>query len=300
MKVGFVGIGRMGLPMARNLLRAGIALDVWNRSPEKCAELLECGARRARSVDALFERCRIVFVMLLNEAAVDAVLGRGTPAFAVRVAGTTVVQLGTTSPEFSAALAADLRAAGGAYVEAPVSGSRAPAEEGRLVGMVAGRDTDVEPVLPLLAPLCTRVFRCGDVPDALRMKLAANHFLIGLVTVLAETVQAARAAGVDLDTLRQVLDAGPMASAVSRAKLGKLVAADFSAQAAVRDVGTITQLVAAQCRQAGAAAPLIEHCVALYRTAAAGRHADDDMVAVIHAFAEPETDNRLLPTGDHP
>lgn len=289
MSVGFIGIGRMGLPMARNLLRAGIALDVWNRSPEQCAELVGGGARCADSVDALFERCDIVFLMLLNEAAVDAVLGRGTPAFASRAAGTTVVQLGTTSPEFSAALAADLRAAGGAYVEAPVSGSRVPAEEGRLVGMVAGHDAEVEAVLPLLAPLCASVFRCGDVPGALRMKLAANHFLIGLVTVLAETVHAAHAAGVDLDTLRQVLDAGPMASAVSRAKLGKLLAADFSAQAAIRDVSTITQLVAAQCRQAGAAAPLIEHCVALYRTTAAGAHADEDMIAVIHAFAGPAT-----------
>lgn len=285
MNVGFLGIGHMGLPMARNLLRAGVALTIWNRAPEKCAALVDQGARRADSVDAVFAHCAIVFVMLLNEAAVDAVLGRGTPAFAARVAGRTVVQLGTTSPEFSAALAADLRAAGGAYVEAPVSGSRVPAEQGRLVGMIAGAEDDLKRVLPLLEPLCGYVFRCGAVPGALRMKLAANHFLIGLVTVLAETVHAARAAGVDLQTLREVLDAGPMASAVSRMKLGKLVAADFSTQAAIHDVATIAQLVFAQCREAGAAAPLIRHCVELYGRAAATGHAHEDMIAVIHAFA---------------
>ncbi|WP_257386675.1 NAD(P)-dependent oxidoreductase, partial [Tahibacter caeni] len=124
MNVGFVGLGHMGQPMAGNLLQAGVALTVWNRTPEKTAALVQRGARCADSVDALFAQCDLVFVMLLNDAAVDAVLGRGTPAFAARVGGTIVVPLGTTSPEYSAALAADVRAAGGAYVEAPVSGSR--------------------------------------------------------------------------------------------------------------------------------------------------------------------------------
>ena len=298
MNAGFLGIGHMGLPMARNLLRAGVALTVWSRSPENCAALADEGAHHADSVDALFAHCTVVFVMLLNEAAVDAVLGRGTPAFAARVAGRTVVQLGTTSPEFSASLAADLHAAGGSYVEAPVSGSRVPAEQGRLVGMVAGADADIERVLPLITPLCADVFRCGAVPGALRMKLAANHFLIGLVTVLAETVQAAQAAGVDLQTLREVLDAGPMASAVSRMKLAKLVAADFSTQAAIHDVATIAQLVVAQCRRAGAAAPLIRHSAALYERAAAGGHAREDMIAVIHAFAGGDSGIASHPTQD--
>ena len=170
-------------------------------------------------------------------------------------------------------------------MEAPVSGSRAPAEEGRLVGMVAGDADALERVLPLLTPLCASVFRCGAVPGALRMKLAANHFLIGMVTVLAEAVHAARAIGVDLDTLRQVLDAGPMASAVSRIKLDKLVRRDFVAQAAIRDVGTIACLVSAQCERAAADAPLIRRCAELYRTADAAGHGDHDMIAVVHAFA---------------
>lgn len=288
--IGFIGTGHMGLPLARNLLRAGIALRVWNRTPEKCEELVQLGASRADSVAALLRDCGTVFVMLLNEAALDAVLARGTASFAALLAGKTLVQLGTTSPDYSAALANDVRAAGGAYVEAPVSGSRVPAEQGQLVGMLAGSETEMALIQPLLAPLCSSVFRCGAVPGALRMKLAVNHFLIGLVTVLAETVHAARAAGLDLATLRQVLDAGPMASAVSRGKLEKLVSSDFSAQAAIRDVRAIAQLVSSQCAAAAAAAPLIGHCAALYRQAETAGHGDCDMSAVIHAFASAAPD----------
>jgi len=283
--VGLVGLGHMGLPMARNLLRAGVALHVWNRTPAKCGPVVELGALRADTVDALCERARIVLLALLDERAVDAVLGRDTAAFRSRVAGRTFVQLGTTWPGYSQALERDILACGGRYVEAPVSGSRVPAETGRLVGMVAGAAEAVEEVVPLLAPLCARVFRCGSVPHALQLKLAANHYLIGMVTVLAEAVHAARAAGVDLALLRDVLDAGPMASEVSRSKLDKLVREDFAAQAAIGDVATIARLVAQQCAQAGADAPLMRQCVALYRAAGELGHGGLDMAAVVHAFA---------------
>jgi 3-hydroxyisobutyrate dehydrogenase len=192
MKVGFVGIGQMGAPMARNLLRAGIPLTIWNRSPGKCEDLVDIGATRATSLEDLFKRATTVMLMLLDSAAIDDVLGRGTPAFATRMCGVIIVHLGTTSPEFSRELELDVIAAGGAYVEAPVSGSRQPAEQGQLIGMVAGHADAVERIVPLLAPLCTRVFRCNLVPGALRMKLAANHYLIGMVTVLADTTHAAR------------------------------------------------------------------------------------------------------------
>jgi 3-hydroxyisobutyrate dehydrogenase len=92
---------------------------------------------------------------------------------------------------------------------------------------------------------------------------------------------------VDLQTLRQILDAGPMASTVSRAKLDKLVSRDFTPQAAIRDVSTITDLVLAQCERSGQDTPLIRHCASLYQQALAAGHGDADMTAVVHAFAAP-------------
>ncbi|MEO7324231.1 MAG: NAD(P)-dependent oxidoreductase [Dokdonella sp.] len=284
MKVGFAGIGRMGLPMARNLLRAGVPLRVWSRTPAHCEPLVELGALPMPSMDALCAQSTIVLLMLLDEAAIDAALGRSSPAFHARVADRTIVHLGTTSPTFSRALERDVLASGGGYVEAPVSGSRTPAEHGTLVGMIAGRAASVDAVLPLLAPLCSRVFRCGIVPTALQTKLAANHFLITMVTALAETVHAAHAAGVDLAVLRDVLDAGPMASDVSRIKLDKIMHDDFTPQAAIRDVRNIARLVADQSASAGVDAPLIRRCVDLFDRAAKNGFAELDMIAVVKAF----------------
>jgi 3-hydroxyisobutyrate dehydrogenase-like beta-hydroxyacid dehydrogenase len=129
----------MGQPMARNLARAGTPLVVWNRSPERAGPVRAAGARVAASPAEVFRQARVVLLMLADGAAVDAVLGRGTPAFAANVDRHTIVHMGTTSPAWSCGLEADLRAAGGRYVEAPVSGSRRPAEVGRLVARAKAR-----------------------------------------------------------------------------------------------------------------------------------------------------------------
>lgn len=281
MDVGFIGIGTMGLPMAGRLLAAGVPLHVWNRTAAKCAPLVERGAVLAPSVDELFARCGIVMLMLLDRHAVDAVLGRGSPAFARRVGGRTIVALGTTPAGHSSALEADIHACGGEYVEAPVSGSRVPAEQGALVGMMAGDEAGVRRVEPLLAPLCRDLVRCGAVPNALRLKLAVNHYLILIVAALAEATRAAEAGGVDLALFRQVLDAGPMASAVSRGKLEKLVQRDFTPQAAIRDVAQIATLVVEQAHAAGADAPLIAACEHLFAAARERGLSDLDMAAVL-------------------
>jgi len=144
--VGFIGLGVMGQPMALNLARAGTALVVWNRTAARAEPLRAVGAEVASSPAEVFERAHVVFLMLADEAATDRALGRRTPDFAVRVTGRTVVHMGTTSPEYSRELEADVRAAGGRYTEAPVSGSRVPAEAGQLVAMLAGEPGATEEV----------------------------------------------------------------------------------------------------------------------------------------------------------
>jgi 3-hydroxyisobutyrate dehydrogenase len=286
MSVGFIGTGKMGLPMAANLLRAGIPLVVWNRTPEKCATLVADGAQRSSTVAELLGAVSIVLVMLANEQAIDVALERESAAFDEMLSGKTLVNLGTTSAEYSRQLERDVLDAGGRYVEAPVSGSRVPAERGALVGMVSGDAAAVQAIAPLLAPLCAKVFACGPVPNALRTKLAVNHFLITMVAALGETTQAARAAGIDLAILREVLDAGPMASDVSRLKLDKLLRGDFSPQASLSDAGKIAQLALAQAREAGARAPLMEACVDLYRDAELAGWESLDMIAATRTLEQ--------------
>lgn len=274
----------MGRPMALNLARAGTPLVVWNRTPGRCAPLRDAGAEVAADAAEVFDRARVVILMPADEAAVDAILARGTPDFAARVAGRTVVHMGTVSPEYSAALADAVRTAGGAYVEAPVSGSRVPAEQGRLVAMLAGDDDAVAEVRPLLAPMCRETFDCGPVPGALLMKLAVNLFLITQVTGLTEAFHFADRHGLDRRRFLDVLDAGPMASAVSRMKAPKLLSRDFTVQAAATDVLKNNRLIAEAARKSGTASPLLDVCHALFEETVAGGHGGEDMVAVLHAL----------------
>jgi 3-hydroxyisobutyrate dehydrogenase len=291
--VGFIGLGVMGQPMALNLARAGTPLVVWNRTASGCEPLRAAGAKIAAGPGEVFDRAEVVILMLADEAAVDAVLGRGTPDFAARVAGHVVVHMGTTSPEYSGGLQDDLRAAGGRYVEAPVSGSRQPAEQGQLVAMLAGDRDAMQAVRPLLAPICKETFDCGPVPDALLMKLAVNLFLITLVTGLTEAFHFADQHGLDRRRFLDVLEAGPMASAVSRVKTSKLLAGDFAVQAAAKDVLKNNLLIAQAARKADVASPLLDVCHILFRETVAQGHGGLDMVAVLRAL-EARTDGIRL------
>ena len=293
MDIGFIGLGVMGQPMALNLARAGTPLIVWNRSAARSEALRIAGAKIAISSGEVFARSRIILLMLYDAAAIDAVLDRGTPAFHRHVSGHVIVQMGTPSPDYSKGLDADIRAAGGAYVEAPVSGSLKPAEAGQLVGMLAGAPNDVAEVRLLLAPMCRETFLCGTVPNALLMKIAINAFLIPMVTGLAEAFHFAQRHGLDVVQLQAILDAGPMASNVSRVKAAKLANGDFRVQSAIADVLKNAKLTASAARQKGIASPLLDTCVDLYEETVAQGHGAIDMAGVLKAIEERSRSGKI-------
>lgn len=278
--LGFIGLGLMGSAIATNL-QTRAPLVVWNRTPAACHTLEEIGAKVASSVTEVFENTGIVFIMLSDEVAIDSVL-RFDGSLPVR--GRTVVLMSTVSPDYSERLARKVEAAGGCYVEAPVSGSRQPAVEGSLVSMIAGEVDALDRVEPLIQVFSSKVFRCGPVPAALTMKLAVNTFLIALVTGLAESFHFAERNGVDAEVLRMVLDTGPMASTVSRAKSAKLAAEDWAPQAAIADVLKNSRLIRDQARRTPNASPLMDICADLYAETLELGHANDDMAAVIAAL----------------
>jgi 3-hydroxyisobutyrate dehydrogenase len=255
----------------------------------------------ACNVAEVFERADPVILMLANAEAIDVVLHRGTAQFASMVRGRTVVHMGTTAPEYSRDLERDVRDVGGSYVEAPVSGSRIPAESGDLVVMLAGERTAVAKVRPLLAPMCRETIDCAAVPNALLLKLSINLFLITMVTGLAEAAHFAGRHGLDLERFVATLDAGPMASAVSRGKTAKLLAGDFSVQAASLDVLKNNRLVAEAARRGGVVSPLLDVCHALFDETVRLGHGGEDMLAVLRAIeARTSALHGLVPSGDGP
>src|SRR5579864_6200944 len=284
--IGFIGLGLMGGPMALNLLGAGTPLVVWNRSPAMSAVLAKAGALVAKDLQEVFQRCEVVILMLRDAEATDTVLGRRSGTIQARVDRHTIINMATTSPSYSESLEADIRAHGGQYVEAPVSGSRKPAEAGQLVAMLAGACDAVAFVQPLLAPMCRKTVDCGPTPNALIMKFAVNLFMICMVTGLAEAMHFAQSYCVDLARLVAVLDASPMASDVSRVKAVKIAAHDFAAQAAIANVLENTTLITEAARTARVASPLLDICHSLYAEADALGEKDLDMVAVIRAIEQ--------------
>lgn len=293
--IGFIGIGLMGAPMALNLARAGTPLVVWNRTSERLTPLLAEGAVGARSIADVFARCDTVFLMLVDEAATDAVLDRAGEGFAPLVRDHTLVSFGSTSPAYAEALAADVAAAGGRFVESPVAGSRVPAENGQLVALLGGAADTAREVVPLLEPMCRTALYCGGPGAGLRMKLAVNLYLTTTMPALAEATHFAARSGLDLDAFQQAIGLGQTASDLTRVKLPKLVGRDFSPQAAASDAYSITRLVLAEARAAGAATPLLEQASALFAEAIDLGGARDDMSTVIRALENRADSGTLDP-----
>lgn len=283
-EIGFIGLGVMGQPMALNLVRAGVPLVVWNRSVGRTEPLRAAGARVAESVDGVFRQVKTVIVMLVNSEAIDAVLERGTSAFAGRIAGRTIICMSSVAPDYSRGLATDIEAVGGQYVEAPVSGSRIPAEAGQLVSLLGGETDLVAMIRPLLAPMCRETVPCGQVGDALLMKLSINLYLNTMLVGLSEAMHFAASHDLDLSTFRAAIDSGPMACDVTRVKIPKLVERDFSVQAATADALTSCQLISDAARAADIASPLLDLSLMLYEESVDLGNGRLDMMTVIQSI----------------
>jgi len=289
MRVGFAGLGLMGRPMAENLCRSGSDVTVYNRSREACDPLREVGAKIAESADDLFGQCGTVILMLADDRAADAVLGRNTPSFQSRVRGRLLINMGTHSPAYSQALEDDVIKTGGRFVEAPVSGSAGAAREARLVAILAGRPASLVLARRVIQPMCAELIETGSVPSAMRMKLAVNLYLVASVTALAEATHFADAASLDLRQFERIIAGGPLGNSVVSAKLEKMIGREFSAQAAVRDVVKNAQLIAAAVDGLAVEAPLLRESLARFTDVRDRGCAADDMAAVLKSYESDPT-----------
>lgn len=284
-RVGFIGLGDMGVPMAARLAEAGLNPLLWSRRPESADPVVAKGGQRAASVDDLFDACDRIVLMLANGEAMDEVLGRGSPELARRVSGVTLIHMGTTPPGYSEALAADVIEAGGQYAEVPVSGSTGPAATGDLVAMAAGSAAALAAAKEIVAQMCRAIVPCGEVPKALQMKLAVNTYLGGLVTGLFEAFNLARTAELDLPTFAKVLEAGPMSCDLMRMKLPKLLNEDYAPQGSIRQACNNMKMIVDEGARMGAPMPTSQVMLDLANAAARAGWQDEDMIAMTKVLA---------------
>jgi 3-hydroxyisobutyrate dehydrogenase len=160
--------------------------------------------------------------------------------------------------------------------------------------MLAGEQTVVEEVGPFLQPVCRAAIFCGPVGNALLMKLSVNLFMLVLIAGLAEAVHFADRQGLNLMHLQAVLDAGPMASDVSRLKIAKMISHDFAVQAGISDAWNSTRLIAEEASNANISSGLLDLSQSFYGEAAALCQGEGDIAAVLRAI-EARTDARRDP-----
>lgn len=207
--IAFAGIGLMGLPMTRRLLAAGYPLTVWNRSPDKCAALLEQGGQRVENPAELCREANVVMLCLANTEVVrEVVFGPGGIVEGARP-GQLLVDFSSLEPAATREMAAELEARTGMrWVDAPVSGGTPGAEAGTLAIMAGGREEDVERVRPILAHLGQRLTRMGEVGAGQVTKVCNQMIVACNALVIAEVVALAERSGVDASLIAPALAGG--------------------------------------------------------------------------------------------
>jgi 3-hydroxyisobutyrate dehydrogenase len=188
MKIGVCGTGRMGSSIAQRLMAVGHEVGVWNRNADKTTPLTAGGARLYGSPAELAKACEAVVVMLLNDAASEAVYRGANGILNADLAGKLVIDMSTVRPDTMVSLGTAVAGKGGAFVECPVGGSTAPAREGKLFGLAGGADADVARAKPVLEQLCRRIEHVGGLGAGATMKLAVNLPLLVYWQALGEAL----------------------------------------------------------------------------------------------------------------
>jgi 3-hydroxyisobutyrate dehydrogenase len=197
LKIGIVGIGKMGSAIATRLAGLGHEVHVWNRTAEKARALAAAGARVAATPGELAGQAEIVISILTNAAAIDAAYHGKDGLLAGDVAGKLFIEMSTVRPQTEQALAAKVKARGAALIDCPVGGSVGPARDGKLFGFAGGDATDIARAKPLLDQMCRRVEHVGPVGAGASMKLAINLPLLVYWQALGEALLLCKPLGLD-------------------------------------------------------------------------------------------------------
>lgn len=225
MKIGLIGLGIMGKPMAKNMLKAGYDLSVSDLNQSSVQEVVACGAKASSNLE-IGETCDLVLTMVPNSPQVKAVmLGENGVAAHMRP-GTTYIDMSSINPVASKEIAAELAKKNIEMLDAPVSGGEPKAIDGTLSFMVGGKQEVFDRFQPVLKSMGASVVRCGDVGAGNTTKLANQIIVACNIQALAEALTLAKMAGVDPDLVFQAIKGGLAGSTVMNAKAPMMIEGD--------------------------------------------------------------------------
>lgn len=280
--IGVLGTGTIGLPVARNLARAGFEVRAWNRTPEKAEPLADDGVEVVDSIAEAVDDVDVLITVLADGSAVDEVMDEAAPAAS---SGALWIQLSTVGVTATERLAEIASEHGLAFVDAPVVGTKEPAEKGELVVFASGPDEARTRCAPIFDAIGKATRWVGEAGAGQRFKLVINTWLLAAVEGVAEAISLARGLGLDPSDVLDALSGGPLDMPYLQLK-GKVMIErsfepSFKASLAEKDAG----LVLEAAEDVELELPLVEAVREAFEQAVEEGHADKDMAAVVEVAA---------------
>ena len=204
-KIGWIGLGNMGNPMCKNLIKAGHDVTVWNRTKSKASDALDMGAKWADTPQAVAEASDYIFTMVSNGRILKDIIFREHGIIEGMKSGKVMTDMSTVSPDESIEVSSAVEAAGGKFLCCPVTGSVIPAAKGTLGLLVSGDKALFEEVKPMLESLGRNMYWMGEKAEARAMKIALNTMVGNTTQLLAEAVTLAEKAGIPVEKCMEVI-----------------------------------------------------------------------------------------------
>jgi 3-hydroxyisobutyrate dehydrogenase-like beta-hydroxyacid dehydrogenase len=281
MKVGFIGLGIMGSRMAANLQKKGYELVVYNRTKEKAAPLLAKGAQWSQSPAELATKVKIVITMLAKPDAVSQTAWRGKNGFLDSLAPDSLwIDSSTVNPSFSKLAARESKQRNVRFIDAPVAGSKVPAEQGQLLFFVGGEKADVEEARPLLEVMGKAVFHVGGQGMGTSMKMVNNIMLGQAMVAFSEALALGEMLGISKDQLFTTLSASPVAAPFLALKRSKIEEGRFDTEFPLQWMHKDLHLAAETAYEAGVALPAANVVKEIYALAIKNGLGEMDFSAV--------------------
>jgi len=278
-KVAVLGTGTMGLPIARNIAKAGFSVRAWNRTRDKAASLAEAGVTIADSVADAVREADLILTMLTDGDAVLKTMEAGATGLRP---GVIWAQMSTVGAQAIPSLAGFADRHQLVFIDAAVQGSRQPAEQGQLVVIAAGtaevRPT-IEPVFSALGKRTVWVSEDSASGAASRLKLALNHYAFGLTHAIAESLAMAEQLNADPRFVIDVVSGGPMDNGYFQLKGASILKGDFAPSFTIGNAVKDARLIAHAARDVGLQADVAEASLRRFERAMSAGHGDKDMAA---------------------
>ncbi|OME76347.1 3-hydroxyisobutyrate dehydrogenase [Paenibacillus sp. FSL A5-0031] len=285
-KIGFIGLGVMGMGMAANLLHKGFEVVVYNRTPGKAESLLALGASELESPADVARAAQIVITMISNDAAIREVYFGENGIFAGARAGITLIDSSTISPTLAKELAAAADTIGAVFLDAPVTGSKPAAEGGTLVFMAGGDAGKIEEVQDVLLAMGRKVIPMGPSGSGSIAKLAHNTIVGINVVALAEGMAIAASGGIDGSSFVELVQSGGAASRAAEMKGPKLLEGNYDVQFSLELMLKDLRLSSALSDSLHVPTPLLEATKSLFQIGDAMGLSQLDMSSVGQAYEQ--------------